>query len=137
MGGAAAWLQGALSDLDPATTLVLGLDTLGCGEPMLASAEGPLLWPVRYRETDLALAEGAAREAGQSPPRRFRVGGWTDPALTTLAGLRSLSILSLRGNVFNDYHRTTDVPASVDWQCIENCASLAEVTARKFAGVVA
>ena len=137
MGGAAAWLRGARPDLDPATTLVLGLDTLASGEPMLASSEGPLLWPVRYRENDLALAENAARGAGLSPPRRFRVGGWTDPALATHAGLRSLSILSLRGNSFNDYHRPTDVPANVDWKSIEDCASLAEATAREFAGVVA
>ncbi|MEJ7789253.1 MAG: M28 family peptidase [Thermoleophilaceae bacterium] len=134
MGGMAAWLRGALPSLDPGATLVLSLDTLGAGEPMVASAEGPLLWPVRYHDEDLALADAGARRAGLDPPRRFRVGGWTDPALASLAGLRALSVLSLRGNAFNDYHLSSDTPENVDFECAERCTALAEATAREFAG---
>lgn len=137
MGGMAAWLRSALPSLDPQATLVLSLDTIGAGEPMVASAEGPLLWPVRYSEEDLALADAGARRAGLDPPRRYRVGGWTDPALAVLAGLRALSILSLRGNTFNDYHLPSDVPENVDLNSVELCTSLAEATAREFAQRVA
>ncbi len=130
MGGMAAWL--ATQRLDPATTLVLGLDTLGAGEPMVCSAEGPL-WRVRYREQDLALADAGARRAGLEPPRRFRIGGWTDPVLARLAGLPAISMLSLRGNSFNDYHRLTDTPDRVDWNSVNDCLTIAEGTARTFA----
>lgn len=130
MGGMAAWLAG--TRLDPATTLVLGLDTLGAGEPIVCSAEGPL-WRMDYREEDLALADAGARRSGQEPPRRFRIGGWTDPVLARLAGLPAISMLSLRGNAFSDYHLPTDTPDRVDWGSVDACLAIAEATAREWA----
>lgn len=130
MGGMRAWLRGAIGALDPASTLVLGLDTLGAGEPMVVSAEGPL-WRVRYREQDLALADAAALRAGLDPPRRFRLGGWTDPVLAALAGLRSISMLSLGpDDALTNYHLPTDTPDRVDWTCVQNCTALAKGVAR-------
>ena len=130
MGGMAAWLAGAR--LDPGSTLVLGLDTLGAGEPMVCSAEGPL-WGVGYREEDLAWADAGARRSGQDPPRRFRIGGWTDPVLARLTGLPAISMLSLRGNAFNDYHLPTDTPDRVDWGSVDACVEIADATAREWA----
>ena len=130
MGGMAAWLAEARPD--SSTTLVLGLDTLGAGEPMVCSAEGPL-WSVRYRDEDLALADAGARRAGHDPPRRFRIGGWTDPVLARLAGLPAISMLSLRGNAFSDYHLPTDTPDRVDWASVDACLAIAEATARAWA----
>jgi len=127
MGGMAAWL--ATARLEPATTLVLGLDTLGAGDPMVCSAEGPL-WRVRYREADLALVDAGARQAGLEPPRRFRIGGWTDPVLARLAGLPAVSMLSLRGNAFSDYHLPTDTPDRVDWGSVDRSLAIAEATCR-------
>jgi hypothetical protein len=127
MGGMAAWMAGEGAQLDPATTLVLGLDTLGAGEPMVASAEGPL-WRVDYRGEDLDLADAGAARAGLAPPRRFRIGGWTDPVLARLAGLPTISLLSLRGNAFSDYHLPTDTPDRVDWRSVDACLALAEAT---------
>ncbi len=96
MGGMAAWLAGAGAALDPGRTLVLGLDTIGSGEPVVLEAEGGL-WPVRYREQDVARAERAGL-------RRWRLGAWTDPVLAALAGLPALSILSVRDGGFPNYH---------------------------------
>ena len=129
MGGMAAWLAGAR--LDPASTLVLGLDTLGAGEPMVCSAEGPL-WRVDYRDEDLALADAGARRLGSDPPRRFRIGGWTDPVLARLAGLSAISMLSLRGNSFSHYHLPSDTPDNVDWHSVDGCVAIAEATARVY-----
>ena len=67
MGGMAAWMRAEGEALDPSRTLVLGLDTVGSGEPVVLEAEGGL-WPVRYREQDVALA---AERAGL---RRWRLG---------------------------------------------------------------
>ena len=94
MGGMAAWMRSEGSLLDSATTLVLGLDTVGSGEPIVLSAEGGA-WPVRYRETDVAFAEVAAAGVGVRL-RRWRLGAWTDPVLARLGGLPALSILSVR-----------------------------------------
>lgn len=131
MGGMAAWLREATAELDPATTFVLGLDTLGAGEPMVVSAEGPL-WRVRFEPAELDVVDAGARRVGQQPPRRFRLGGWTDPALARLAGLRSASLLSLRDNAFNDYHLPTDTPERVDWDSVERCLAIAEGVAREW-----
>jgi hypothetical protein len=133
MGGMAAWMRAGGRDLDPATTLVLGLDTLGAGEPVVLDAEGPL-WRVRYREADLALADAGAERAGIARPRRFRIGGWTDPVLARLAGLPTISLLSLRGNGFTDYHLPTDVPERVDWASVDRCVALAEGIAAAWIG---
>ena len=136
MGGMAAWMREQGGRLDPATTLVLGLDTLGAGEPMVATAEGPS-WAVRYRPEDLVLADQGAAAVGQSAPRRYRLGGYTDPALARIAGLPAISMLSLRGNAFNDYHLPSDTPEHVDWQSVDRCLQIAEATVRRWAAGVA
>jgi hypothetical protein len=119
MGGMAAWLASA--ELDPASTLVLGLDTIGSGEPIVLEAEGGL-WPVRYREQDVAAAERAGL-------RRWRLGAWTDPVLAAIAGLPALSILSVRDGGFPNYHLPSDVPANVDFACVAACVAAAEAIA--------
>lgn len=132
MGGMAEWMRGEGAGLDPATTLVLGLDTLGAGEPMVVSAEGPL-WRVRFGDSDLAVADRGAARALQPPPRRFRIGGYTDPALARLAGLPAISLLSLKGNAFTEYHLPTDTPDRVDWDSVQRCLDIAEGTIHEWA----
>lgn len=124
MGGMAAWLREQGAELDPETTLVLGLDTLGSGEPVVARAEGPV-WPVRFRDEDLAIADEGAARAGLGRPPRFRVRGWTDPALALFAGLPTLSLLSTRDGELANLHSPTDTPENVDWDSVEGCLRLA------------
>ena len=78
------------------------------------------------RAEDLALADRGAAAAGLDSPRRFRIGGCTDPALARLAGLPAISLLSLAGNGFSNYHLPTDVAENVDWTSVERCLALAE-----------
>ncbi len=129
MGGMAAWMRAEGRALRPDSTFVLGLDTLGAGEPMSVSSEGPL-WPVRYRAVDLDFVDRAATAAGLARPRRFRIGGWTDPALAALAGLPAVSLLSLSGNGFTNYHLPTDTADRVDWDSVDACVGLAEAVVR-------
>jgi hypothetical protein len=124
MGGMAAWLRSERPALDPEGTLVLGLDTLGAGEPVVARAEGPLR-PVRYREADLAWADAGARRVGLRPPQRARVSGWTDAVLALFAGLPTVSLLSMRDGTFTNYHQPTDTPDRLDWDSIERCLRIA------------
>ncbi len=132
MGGMAAWLREGGAGLDPATTLVLGLDTIGSGEPVVAASEGPPR-PVRFREQDLAWADAGARRAGLDPPARVRVGGWTDPALALLAGLPTISMLAFRDGAMTELHRMTDTPERVDWGSVERCLRIAAATGEEWA----
>ncbi len=121
MGGMAAWLDRHGRTVDPRRTLVLGLDTVGSGEPVVLSAEGGL-WPVRYREEDVRRVAA----------RSWRIGGWTDPALARLYGLPTVSILSVRDGGFPNYHLPSDTPDGVDWACVEECVQLGESTIREW-----
>jgi Zn-dependent M28 family amino/carboxypeptidase len=123
MGGMGAFLRGAGAGLDPERTLVLSLDTLGSGTPLVASGEATML-EHRYREEDLALADAGAARAGVPPPARWRVGAWTDAILARFAGLPALSLLSVGPDgVYANWHLPTDTPDRLDWDCLEGAGS--------------
>jgi hypothetical protein len=133
----AAFLAAHGPQLDPATTFVLGLDTLGAGEPIVARAEGVLL-AHRYADEDNDLVEAAARRAGLQPPQRWRVGAYTDPILARFAGLRTVSLLSVGSDGrYTNYHLPGDVPERVDFDCVARCLDLAAATARELAAQAA
>jgi Peptidase family M28 len=138
MGGFAAFLRARARSLDPASTLVVGLDTLGSGTPIVAAAEGSVATH-RYREADLALADEGAALAGLPAPERWRLGGWTDPVLALHAGLPAVSLLSMGPGYFPGYHHPTDLPGAVDVDCVGRCARIAAGTvhalARRAAGL--
>jgi acetylornithine deacetylase/succinyl-diaminopimelate desuccinylase-like protein len=133
MAGMRDWLAREGRALAP--DLVLGLDTLGAGEPIVLRAEATLL-PHRYAEADLALADAGAARAGQPAPARWQIGGWTDAVLARFAGLPAVSLLSIGPDgAFTNYHRPTDTTDNVDWASVDRCAALArgiveEVAAR-------
>jgi acetylornithine deacetylase/succinyl-diaminopimelate desuccinylase-like protein len=120
MGGMAAFL-GA----HPRPDLVLSLDTLGAGIPIVLAAEGSLLAHA-YDPSDLDLADRGAARSGQPAPERWRIGGWTDPILARFAGIPAISLLSVGPDgVFTNYHRITDTPERVDWDSVERCVAIA------------
>jgi hypothetical protein len=132
MGGMAAWLRGGGARLDPGSTLVLGLDTLGAGEPIVCRAEGSIV-PWRYPERDLDWADRGAARAGMPAPRRVQLGGWTDPLLAVHAGLPSISLLSACGNRFTNYHQPTDTPDRLDWDSVAACLRVANGISEEWA----
>lgn len=133
MGGFHAALGALAGGLDRPRTVVVGLDTLGAGTPIVAAAEGALRTH-RYREADLALAAAGAARAGEPAPQRWRIGGWTDAILARFAGLRTLSLLSIGPKgAFTNYHRLTDTPDRVDWASVEACSRLARGIAEAWA----
>ncbi|HSD80566.1 MAG TPA: M28 family peptidase, partial [Solirubrobacteraceae bacterium] len=127
MGGFHAALGALAGGLDPARTVVVGLDTLGAGTPIVAAAEGALRTH-RYREADLALAAAGAARAGEPAPQRWRIGGWTDPLLALRSGLPAVSLLSMGPGYFPHYHHPTDLPEHVDWDCVARCGRIAAGT---------
>jgi acetylornithine deacetylase/succinyl-diaminopimelate desuccinylase-like protein len=130
MGGMGAWLRAHRAELDPATTLVLGLDTLGAGEPAVVTKESPLL--AVYRDENLQWADRGALRAAVAPPARTSLTLPTDPIVARHAGLRAISIVSIdeRGTLGPGYHLPSDTPDQVDWASVEQCTRLAGGIAR-------
>jgi hypothetical protein len=122
MGGAAAFIRAARDELDPATTLVVGLDQIGAGDPHVLTGEGP---PglASYREADLCWA-------GDTP--RFHTAAWTDPIVAVFAGLPAISIVGVKDGGFPNYHLPSDTPEHVDWNSVERCLALAARIAADF-----
>jgi hypothetical protein len=129
MGGMAAFLDGR-PGLDPRSTFVLGLDTLGAGTPIVCRAEGAMR-DHTYAERDLALVEDGAAAAGVAAPR-WRIGGWTDPILAVHRGIPAASLLSMGPGYFPHYHHPSDTPDNVDWGSVEACARIAAGTIAAF-----
>lgn len=123
MQGARSFLRSR--SLDPASTLVLCLDTLGCGNPIVLRAEHTLLRH-RYAERDLALVP--------EDVQRWSLGGWTDALQAKLAGLRTLSLLSIGPlGLLTHYHRPDDLPEHVDFASVRACVDVAVAIAEAFA----
>ncbi len=76
-----------------------------CSKPRAA------LWPVRYREADVAQVERAADDAGVAL-KRWRLGAWTDPVLARVRGLPAASVLSVKDGGFPHYHLPSDFPST-------------------------
>ena len=130
LGGAAAWIDAHRAELDPATTLVVSLDTLGSGEPAVVSRDGALT-AVYASETHDWADRGGLR-AAVAPPRRADLVAPTDAIVARHAGLRALSLVSVAddGTLGPHYHQPTDTPANVDWESVEQCTRLAGGIAR-------
>jgi peptidase M28-like protein len=132
MGGTAAWLRAHAAELDPERTLVMSLDTLGSGTPIVLEAEATLLAHA-YRPRDVELAEAGAARAGVPPPERWRAGAWTDAILARFAGLPAVSLLSVGPDgLYTEWHRPTDTPDRVDYESVEHAARIAAGTAREW-----
>jgi acetylornithine deacetylase/succinyl-diaminopimelate desuccinylase-like protein len=132
MGGMAAFLRGHRASLEPASTFVLGLDTLGAGRPIVATGEGAMR-EQRYREADIELVERGAALAGVRAPERWRIAAWTDPILAVMQGLPAVSMLSMGPGFYPHYHHPTDTAANVDWESVAACARIAAGTIGAYA----
>jgi hypothetical protein len=127
MGGFHAWLERRRAALDPSRTLVIGIDTVGSGTPIVARAEGAVATH-RYPEGALELVEEGARVAGEPEPGRWRIGGWTDPLVAAGRGIPATCILSVGPGYYTHYHHPSDLPEFVDYGCVAACARVAAGT---------
>jgi acetylornithine deacetylase/succinyl-diaminopimelate desuccinylase-like protein len=130
LGGMAAWLEAHGDELDPAATIVVGLDTLGSGEPAVVTRDGAVT--VTYSAGDHDWADRGALRAAVDPPRRVTTVAPTDPIVARHAGLRAISVISAApdGTLGPHYHRASDTPATVDYDSVEQCTRLAAGIAR-------
>jgi hypothetical protein len=122
VAGMLAWAKSEGRRLDPASTLVLGLDALGAGDPIVVRRES---WTARYRTRELDLIDHAADTAGLPRPARVGFAVNTDPMVARHLGLPALSVLSMREGTIGRFHQPDDTPANVDWDSVESCIRLA------------
>jgi acetylornithine deacetylase/succinyl-diaminopimelate desuccinylase-like protein len=130
LGGSAAWVDAHRDELQPASTLVVSLDTLGSGEPAVVGRDGALT--AHYSRDTQDWADRGALRAAVPPPRRADLIASTDAIVAQHAGLRALSLVSIdeRGTLGPHYHQPTDRPEYVDYDSVEHCTRLAAGIAR-------
>src|SRR4051794_18633768 len=130
LGGMAAWLDAHKAELDVAGTILIGLDTLGSGEPMVVTRDGAVT--ANYDGAVHAWADRGALRAAVNPPRRGALIAPSDPIVAQHNGLRALSIVSVdaKGTLGPHYHLPSDRPEHVDYDSVECCTRLAAGVAR-------
>lgn len=124
LAGVYQWLQnseGVRPLASAGEVLVLGLDTIGAGEPVVVRGES---LTGRYRDDDLALVDPEVP--------RVVLGAGTDPMAARYAGLPAVSIVSWADGGFTNYHLPTDTADRVSWQSVERCVDLADRTIRRW-----
>ena len=123
LAGMYSWLrvQERAPSPDLAGTLVVSLDTLGAGKPVVARGES---FTGRYRDEDLALVD-------EDVPRVV-LGAGTDAMAARYAGLAAVSILSWADGGFTNYHLPTDTADRVNWESVERCLAVADRTIRRW-----
>jgi hypothetical protein len=120
--GIAGWLKQQDAKLDPETTLFVGLDSIGSGEPVVSVRESVT---GRYRAADIELVDRAADRAGLARPRHVGLGAVSDPMVARNRGFHAISLLSWRDGMIANLHRSTDIPENVDWSSAERATDLA------------
>jgi hypothetical protein len=133
MGGFAVWLRRHRDELDPTSTVVLGLDQIGAGEPTLLTGEG-LPGLVKFSSTANAFVDVGADALGVERPQRFHGAIGTDPACAAFAGLEAASLVGVKDGGYPNYHQMTDTPDRVDWSTVSRCLALTDAAARAFDG---
>jgi acetylornithine deacetylase/succinyl-diaminopimelate desuccinylase-like protein len=130
LGGVAAWLEAHRVELEPSSTLVVSLDTLGSGEPAVACRDGAVT--AKYKRATQEWADRGALRAAVPPPRRIDLVASTDAIVARHAGLQALALTSCDagGTLGPHYHRPSDTPENVDHHSVEQCTRLAAGIAR-------
>lgn len=134
-GGVYGFVEGHLRPMDPETTWVLNLDTLGSPRLILLEGEGPV-WMEDYCGPEFRdlIAETAA-EAGIELRRNMRARTSTDSVIPSRAGYRTATLCSMNAwKGLDHYHRHTDVPENVDYTTVADALALTEALARRLAG---
>jgi peptidase M28-like protein len=113
------------------TTTFLALEMLGSGELTIIEGEGFLRmydYPEAFRD-ELAAA-GA--EAGVALRRGLRTTYASDALIPRRAGYQCAMLCSVDEHLLpSEYHKPTDTPDRVDWDCVADGARVAETLIRR------
>jgi hypothetical protein len=132
-GGIYAFVDSHLKPLDPASTWVLNLDTVGSPRLVLLEGEG-VLWMEDYPDPGFRdlIAETAAGE-GIELVRGMRARSSTDSVVPSRAGYPTATLTSFEPDtkLLSNYHLPTDTPENLDHGTVGEALDLAEALARR------
>lgn len=129
-GGIRDWLRTTGRHLDPATTLVVNLDAVGSHGPLgVARREG------LTNRSDAGAVDRALRAAAELDLSldEIAIPNATDAAVMTVAGLPTVSLLSVEDGWISNLHQPSDTVDNVDWNTVHNAVRLTGHIARTWA----
>ena len=133
MEGMRGWVRRHGPSLDPTSTRIVVLETLGSPELLLLEGEG-MVWMTDYDEEVRDLIAAAAAEAGAPLRRGLRLGFATDALPALRAGLPVATLASCdEYKMPSNYHSQRDVPHNVDFETVAAAARVAETVIRRAA----
>lgn len=130
--GMLAFARRHFAELPKETTTFLALEMLGSGELVVVEGEGFLRmydYPEPFRD-ELAAA-GA--DAGVHVRRGLRTTYASDALIPRRAGYQCGMLCSVNEYLLpREYHKPTDTPDRLDWDCVADGARLVEALVRRF-----
>jgi hypothetical protein len=134
MEGMVAWCDRHLHTLDPATTTVICLDTVG--SPHLVALEGEGMLRMRpYAAEALAEVDAAARDTGVDVIRGLWFRNATDGLITLKRGFPTVMLGSVDDlRIPTNYHWPTDTADRVDHSTVADAARLCRRMIERLAG---
>jgi hypothetical protein len=133
-GGIHGFVEHRLRKLDPKSTFVLNLDTVGSPELILLEGEGTMVMEdYHLRSFRDRVAEAAAR--ARIPLRRgMRARSSTDAVIPSRAGYPTATIASMdRAKALSNYHQMSDVPENLVYRTVAQALAICEALARELA----
>lgn len=132
-GGIYGFLEAHGKHLDPATTRILAVDTVGSPQLVMLEGEGT----VRMHDYDADfrdLVAGVAEQESIPMERGLRSRFSTDGIVPTKQGIPSVSLVSLAPwRAPSNYHLMTDTPDRIDYGTVQSTVDLCEAVARRLA----
>jgi peptidase M28-like protein len=121
--GMRAWVRGHGRRLDPASTLVINLDSLGSGGHLVVARREGLTG--RLAAGDVELATNVAAEAGITL-RTVSFPNVCDTSMARYEGMHAVSLLSYEGGWIRNLHMKSDTVDQVRWNTVQDAVTLAE-----------
>jgi acetylornithine deacetylase/succinyl-diaminopimelate desuccinylase-like protein len=133
-GGVYGFADRHLKPLDPSSTLVLNLDTVGCPRLILLEGEGPVVMEDYCDPAFRDMVARVAEDTGVELRRGMRARTSTDAVVTSHAGYPTATLSSMTAwKGLSNYHKHTDTPENVDYATVARAATLVEAVVRELA----
>lgn len=120
-GGIRDWLHKNRRQLDPSTTLIVNLDAVGSNGPVAVARREALT-----NRSNRAAVQKALHAAADLniPIKAITIPNATDAAITTVAGLPTVSLLSVEDGWISNLHRPSDTVDNVNWNTMGDAVAL-------------
>jgi hypothetical protein len=133
-GGIYAFAERNFPELDPLSTWVLNLDTVGSPELVLLEGEGALVMEDYHHRPFRDLIARVADREGAPLRRGLRARTSTDAVVPSRAGYPTATLVSIdRAKALTHYHQMSDTPENLHWRTVAHALLICEAVARELA----